>query len=655
VGDARKIHELVERGRDAAARGSWREAHDLLIAADVAELSPEELELIGEATSWCGPTEPCIEARERAFGAYLANGDRRAAARLALALVRDYSLTQAGSVAAGWFKQAERLLEGEPECPEHGYLALIRVRLDKRHQRGPTANRSTEVGDAYRLIQRALEIAQKFGDRDLEVLVLHNKGSILIADGEVDEGWALIDEAAAAASTGDLRPTATGSVYCWTISTCRDLLELRRAGEWTARFEQWCERTALPGAWRGDCRVHRAELLRLQGRWAEAEEEAESASEDFLQFNMPAEIGPVAYELGELRLRRGDLAGAREAFRRALEAGAETQPGLALLRLAEGRPGVGLGELDRALADVPAARIERARLLPAFVELAVAAGQVEAARDAAAELAALATLFGSDALTATARWASGVVLLAEGDSASAMSPLRDAVRRWHAIGAPYEAARARAALAEAYQANGESDAAVLELEAAVTIFERLGAAGAARRATELLRGGQAGSATGTFLFSDICGSTRLIEAIGDGAWLDLVEWHDRTLRGLFDEHRGEEIDHAGDGFFVAFREPAAALACAVAIQRALAEHRRNHGFAPSVRIGVHAAEAIPVGRGYRGKGVHAAARVGALAEANEIVASRETAEAGRVEFTSPRLVALRGLSEPVEIVSVDWH
>jgi len=160
--------------------------------------------------------------------------------------------------------------------------------------------------------------------------------------------------------------------------------------------------------------------------------------------------------------------------------------------------------------------------------------------------------------------------------------------------------------------------------------------------------------SGTFVFSDICGSTNLVEAIGDKAWLDLVEWHDRTLRTLFREHRGDEVDHAGDGFFVAFKDPAAALACAVAIQRALAEHRRNHGFAPPVRIGVHAADAIPAGGGFRGKGVHIAARVGAVAEANEILASRETAEAARVTFTNPRIVEVKGISEPVEIVSVDW-
>jgi len=365
---AQSVNELVERGRKAAARGAWREAYDLLAAADSAELSPADLELIGEATSWTGPTERCIEVRERAYSAYLASGDRRSAARLALALVRDHSFARAGAVAAGWYKRAERLLEEEPECREHGYLA---------RGQGLAADARGDPSEARKHLRRALEIAQRFGDRDLEALTLHAQGSMLVRDGEVEEGWALIDEAAAAAAAGDLQPTATGTVYCGTISACRDLLEVRRAGEWTARFEQWCARTSLPGGWRGDCRVHRAEVLRLRGRWAEAEEEAESACEDFLAYNMPGEAGQASYELGELRLRRGDLTGAEVAFRRVLEAGGEPQPGLALLRLAQGKPRVGLGELGRALADYPDDRVERARLLPAFVELATAAEQIE--------------------------------------------------------------------------------------------------------------------------------------------------------------------------------------------------------------------------------------------------------------------------------------
>jgi len=213
----------------------------------------------------------------------------------------------------------------------------------------------------------------------------------------------------------------------------------------------------------------------------------------------------------------------------------------------------------------------------------------------------------------------------------------------------------RTVLAEAYQAIPDNDAAVVELEAAQSIFERLGALDGARRAAELLSGGRAAEATtGTFLFTDICGSTNLLEAIGDAAWHDFVEWHDRTLRALFGEHGGEEVDHAGDGFFVAFRETRAALACAVEIQQVLVRQRREHGFAPAVRIGVHTAEAIRVGSGYRGKGVHMAARIGSVATANEIVASRETAVAGRFGFSNLRALELKGLSTPVDVVTVDW-
>jgi class 3 adenylate cyclase len=311
-------------------------------------------------------------------------------------------------------------------------------------------------------------------------------------------------------------------------------------------------------------------------------------------------------------------------------------------------------ELARALADVPEDRMERARLLPALVELAVGADDLDEAHRALEELNALAALYQSDALTATARWAQGLVALADGDPASAVPPLREAVRSWHALDAPYEAARAHTALAEAYQATSDADSATMELEAAHAIFERLGAVAAAQHAAELLGRGRAESVAATFLFSDICGSTTLVEAIGDTAWLDLVEWHDRTLRALFAEHGGEEVDHAGDGFFVAFGDAGSALGCAVSIQRALAEHRRDHGFAPRVRIGAHTSEAIRAGGGYRGKGIHTAARIGAVATDNEIVVSRETAEAARYRFTEPRTVELKGLSAPIEVVTIDW-
>ena len=253
----------------------------------------------------------------------------------------------------------------------------------------------------------------------------------------------------------------------------------------------------------------------------------------------------------------------------------------------------------------------------------------------------LATVYRSDALTATACWSRGLVDLAEGAPAAAVSPLREAVRRWHTLDLPYEAARARIVLAEAYRATEENDSAATELEAALAIFERLGAVAAARRTAALLRGDRGAPVAATFLFSDICGSTNLVEAIGDAAWLDLVDWHDRTLRALFSLHGGEEVDHAGDGFFVAFSTAGSALRCAVAIQQALAEHRRHHGYAPPVRIGVHSARAIQVVHGYRGKGIHAASRIGAVATADEVVASREAADEAGLRFSNPRTLELK--------------
>ncbi|MBA3739485.1 MAG: adenylate/guanylate cyclase domain-containing protein [Actinobacteria bacterium] len=160
----------------------------------------------------------------------------------------------------------------------------------------------------------------------------------------------------------------------------------------------------------------------------------------------------------------------------------------------------------------------------------------------------------------------------------------------------------------------------------------------------------------TFMFTDIVGSTALVEAIGDEAWHDLLHWHDEALRRCFAENTGEEVDHAGDGFFVAFPDARAALGCAAAIQRRLAEHRRDHGFAPRVRIGLHAAEATRVGEDYVGAGVHAAARIGALADGGEVLVSVETlAGIDDVTFGDPRETTLKGFAKPVQVVAVDWR
>jgi class 3 adenylate cyclase len=245
--------------------------------------------------------------------------------------------------------------------------------------------------------------------------------------------------------------------------------------------------------------------------------------------------------------------------------------------------------------------------------------------------------------------------------------LRRALSLWREVSVPYEAARARRSLAEAYRVEGDEDSALLELRAARGTFEELGAVPDERQAAELLQewsGGErspaatqhAVSAAKTFMFTDIVKSTQLVEAVGDDAWGDLLRWHDGTLRSLFARHSGQEVNHAGDGFFVAFDHPDHALACAVEIQRTLRQHRRSSGFAPQVRIGVHAAQATRGGGGYRGRGVHEAARIGSLAGGGEILVSSATLAEARSRFqtSEAQTVELRGVSEPVEVTAVDW-
>jgi class 3 adenylate cyclase len=296
----------------------------------------------------------------------------------------------------------------------------------------------------------------------------------------------------------------------------------------------------------------------------------------------------------------------------------------------------------------------RARLLPSFVEAAVAAGELDSAHEAADELMRTAAQFRTVSFRAAADEARARVLLARGELDEALKHAREALRGWLEVDAPYEAAHARLLVAEA---DGDHSSGVSELETALSAFERLGAVPAGRRAQELLaRRGRSGQRAGrTFLFTDIAGSTGLLETIGDQAWERLAGWHDRTLRACFAAHEGEEIDQAGDGFFVSFPDAMRAIDCALTIQRSLEEHRRAHGFAPQVRIGLHAAEATRSGQSYRGKGVHEAARIAALAQGGEILASLDTVrDLERIEHGEPRAVELKGLTSPLEVVSISW-
>jgi class 3 adenylate cyclase len=654
---ARPTESAVGAGREAVARFAWREGFDLFTEADSQDggLSAEDLERLGEAAWWTGRLDACIAARERAFASYMQEENVGGAAMVAIALAKDYYAKGSPSIGSGWVSRAERLLAEEPESVEHGWLERLRAVL--AHEGAGDYEKAIEHG------RRALDLATQFGSRELQAIALHDQGRALVASGRVADGMALIDEATVAAVSGELRPYDTGVIYCNTITACKELADYRRAGDWTEAAKRWCDRQAIAG-FPGMCRVYRASIMLVQGAWPEAEVEARRACDELQEFNL-SYAAEAFYELGAIRMRAGDLAAAENAFKQAHELGRDPQPGLALLRLAEGKTQSARSCVDRALAD-ESRELYRARLLPAEVEIAVVQGDLDRARAAADELDAIASTYGSDALGAAAASAQARVARADGDASRAVRESRQALRRWQAVDAPYEAAETRMLLASAYVAEGDPDSAVLELEAARAALERLGAANDVRKARERLRDlgietlmgpDGRGRATRTFMFTDVVRSTNLVEAVGDEAWTDIVRWHDETLRSLFANHGGEEVDHAGDGFFVAFADSPAAIECAVAIQRKLAEHRRRHGFAPQVRIGVHTAEASRHGSGYKGRGVHAASRIAALAVGGEIVASRTAVEdeGGRFATSEPRAVRLKGIEKPVEVISIGWR
>jgi class 3 adenylate cyclase len=646
---------MLEAGREALQRHAWQEGYELLDEADsVAPLSPEDLEGLAAAAWWTGRLESCISARERAFAGYMTSGNRRRAAIVAMALAKDYYAKRSSSIAAAWMTRAERLLADEPECVEHGYLERL-LTVIAFEGRG-------DFDEALEHGRRALELGTQFGDRELQALALHDQGRVLVAKGEVVEGMAMVDEATVGAVSGELSPYHTGVIYCNTITACKELADYRRAGDWTEAAKRWCERQAIAG-FPGMCRVYRASIMLVRGAWQEAELEARRACDELMEFNL-GYAAQAFYELGEIRMRRGDFAAAEEAFRQAHELGLDPQPGLALLRLAQGKIEGAFSSIDQAL-DEESRELRRARLLPAQVEIALAASDVTRARKAADELTAIAETYASDALQADACSARSRIALEEGEVRLAVRDARQALRLWQEVNAPFEAAQVRVLLASAYLAEPNVESGVLELQAAAAAFERLGAVPAASRTREQLESLGVGqitvdagkTETRTFMFTDIVRSTSLLEAIGDEAWTDLVRWHDEMLRSLFVEYGGEEIDHAGDGFFVAFGDAAAAVECGVAVQRTLAGHRRAHGFAPQVRIGLHKSEAARHGTGYRGKGVHEAARISAMAEGGEIVASARTIARSAVRFptSGARVIKLKGVSEPAELVTIDWR
>jgi len=464
------VHALaeLERARELYAQRAWRSAHAALSAVDRREpLAAADLERLATAAYMVGRQQEYYELLGRAHAAHLDAGDGLGAAGCALWI--GVNLAQKGDLgrAGGWLARARRLVDREGrECVEQGYLLIPQM-----FQQEAAGDRPGAIATAA----EALRIAERFDDADLFALVAQAQGHVLILDGRVREGLPLLDEAMVAVANGELSPVPSGLVYCGVILACQLAYELRRAREWTTALSDWCAAQPDMVAFTGRCGVHRTEILGLSGAWPEALAEAQEASRRCMDAENPRAAGEADYLQGDLHRLQGRFAESEAAYRRAGSRGCEPQPGLALLRAAQGSTGAARTALRRALAEAtdPSGR---ARVLPALAEIELAAGDVEAARAAGEETEAIAAAFDSPLLHAMAARAEGAIELASGAPEAALPSLRRAARGWQELEAPYELARTRELLSRACHALGDEDAARMELDAARETYTALGAA-----------------------------------------------------------------------------------------------------------------------------------------------------------------------------------
>ena len=478
----------LERGRQAYLTSSWREAYESLSRADqVAPLAGEDLELLATSVYMLGREDEWMQLLERACQSYSDAGMLLPAARCAFWIGTHLATRGEMGPATGWLGRAQRLVERDgSDCVEQAYMLL------------PVAFQHEAAGDyegAAATAAEAAEAGELFGDADLFALAVHTQGEIVVRNGRVREGLALLDEAMVAVTACGVSPIVTGIVYCGVILACEEVYEVRRAQEWTAALTRWCERQPDLVAFTGRCLVHRAQLMQLQGAWPAALEEAERAGARFKEAMNRGAAAKGCYLRGEVHRLRGELAQADEAYGEASQHGFDAQPGWALLQLARGNADGATAAIRRVLGETTEP-LRRAGLLPAYVAILVSVGAVDEARTGSGELGELAAEYESALLQALAAQARGTVELAAGDPGVALVSLRQALRAWLELGAPYEAACTRVLVGQACQALGDQDAFAMELEAARNVFEELGAAPDLARLDMLMGGVETGARHG---------------------------------------------------------------------------------------------------------------------------------------------------------------
>ena len=457
VGSVR--NSALERGREAFEQRMWSEAYRALSAADrEAPLDPEDLERLGIAARLIGNDAESGDLLTRLHQQLLARDDAPRAARTAVWLAIRLHFEGKTAPSGAWVARARRLLgQCGLDCVEQGYVLL------------PGSLKAAREGDSQTscaLASEAASIGERFGDPDLMTLARL---------GQIPRGMGLLDEAMVAVTAGEVSPVIIGDVYCSVIDACHETFDLRRAQEWTGALERWCAEQPDLVPYRGICLIHRSELLQLHGEWPDAADQASQACEQLSRPPAHPSTGAAFCQRAELHRLRGELTEAEECYRQANRWGCDPQPGLALLRLAQGRVETAATAIRRALEETRNPRT-RARILAAAVEILLAAGDRPGARSAAEELARIAETVDTLFLRALAAHASGTVLLADGDSTAALGALQEATAAWRQLDAPYQAARARLQLGQAHQALGDEDAAAFDIDAARHAFVELGAA-----------------------------------------------------------------------------------------------------------------------------------------------------------------------------------
>jgi DNA-binding NarL/FixJ family response regulator len=456
----------LDLARASFDRRAWGDAFGALARAEgVAPLDRDDLERLAWAAALRGSDQAFLGALERLYNACIEANETRRAARAAF-WIGFRLISLGGASGPGWLARAARLVEAEKQpCAERGYLLV------------PTAYRHLAMGEdaqAERAAREAGAIGETCGDRDLVALAQQIEGRALLRQGRIDAGLAVLDEVMLSVTSDELTPHVTGLVYCQAIACCQEVYAIDRMREWTAALSRWCKDQAELVTFTGICLVHRVEIMQLGGAWREATRDIEALT---ARENMgdPEIVGDAWYQRGELLRLRGDVAGAEKSYRLASENGREPQPGLALLRLLQGDGDSAASTMQRVLSTATV-KWERARLLPAFVEIMLATGRIEEARTASRELEDIACELGTEILGAMAAHARGAVAIAEGEHRAAVEPLRRAFALWNRAGVPYIAARIRVLLARAFLALGDRDGAELERSAARKVFEELGAA-----------------------------------------------------------------------------------------------------------------------------------------------------------------------------------